>query len=280
MFLKLSVISDVFLGKMMSKENMIKIKLVVIAAISCFASITNAQQSELQQVESNLRSVNTQFGKARIVVVRELSDVKFPGLYEATVDGQSLVVSKDGTMAIVGDVFDLQNMVNLTRIAKQKGQADAVEQEIAKLSDNDLVIYPAKGKSIGQLYVFSDTTCGYCKKLHLEVEDYQNAGIDVKYIPYPRSQLVDGEPAFENMKQVMCAKNKANAMTKIKAGTDNGKFIKESYPEECVESIRKGRAAGRNVGLEGTPFMYLSKGDTRVIPGYQSSRIIISLFNQ
>jgi thiol:disulfide interchange protein DsbC len=264
----------------MKRENMIKINFLVIAAISCFASITNAQQSELEQVEKNLRSVNTQFGRASIVVVRELSDVKFPGLYEATVDGQSLVVSKDGTMAIVGDVFDLQNMVNLTRVEKQKGQADTIEQEIATLSDNDLVIYPAKGKSIGQLYVFSDTTCGYCKKLHLEVEDYQNAGIDVKYIPYPRSQLVDGEPAFENMKQVMCAKDKLDAMTKIKAGTDNGEFVKESYAEECVQSIRKGQVAGRNVGLEGTPFMYLTKGDTRIIPGYQSSKIIISLFTK
>jgi len=264
----------------MKRENMIIRNFLVIAAITCFASITNAQQSDLEQVESNLRSVNKQFGNARIVVVRELSEVKFPGLYEATVDGQSLVVSKDGTMAIVGDVFDLQNMVNLTRIAKQKGQADVVEQEIAKLSDNDLVIYPAKGESIGQLYVFSDTTCGYCKKLHLEVEDYQNAGIDVKYIPYPRSQLVDGELAFENMKQVMCAKDKPDAMTKIKAGTDNGEFVKESYPKECVESIRKGQDAGRNVGLEGTPFMYLSKGATRIIPGYQSSRNVIPLFSK
>jgi thiol:disulfide interchange protein DsbC len=82
------------------------------------------------------------------------------------------------------------------------------------------------------------------------------------------------------MKQVMCAKDKLDAMTKIKAGTDNGEFVKESYAEECVQSIRKGQVAGRNVGLEGTPFMYLTKGDTRIIPGYQSSRIIISLFTK
>jgi thiol:disulfide interchange protein DsbC len=260
---------------------MIKKRLLALAAIaSILSSITYAQESDLQQVENNLKSVNAQFANSAIVVMRELSDEKLPGLYEVTIDGQSLVVTKDGTRAVLGELFDLQKMINLTRIEKQKGQLVLVQQEIAKLSESDLVTYPAKGKSIGQLYVFSDTTCGYCKKLHLEVEDYQNAGIDVKYIPYPRSQLVDGQPAFENMKQVMCAKDKTEAMTKIKAGTDNGEFVQESYNAACVESIRKGQMAGRNVGLEGTPFMYLTKGAIQIIPGYQSSENIIPLFTK
>jgi thiol:disulfide interchange protein DsbC len=248
--------------------------------MASFANLACAQQSDLEQVENNLRNANVQFGSAKIVVVRELSNQKFPGLYEVNVDGQSLVVSKDGTRAIVGDVFDLQKMINLTRVEKQKEQVVIVEQEIAKLDENDFVTYPAKGKSIGQLYVFSDTTCGYCKKLHLEVNDYQNAGIDVKYIPYPRSELVDGQLAFENMKQVMCAKDKAAAMTKIKAGTDKGEFVKQSYAVECIGSIKKGKMAGRNVGLEGTPFMYLTKGQIRIVPGYQPSENIISLFTK
>jgi thiol:disulfide interchange protein DsbC len=257
---------------------MIKRSFLVLVVMATFTNFACAQQSDLEQVENNLRNANAQFGSAKIVVMRELSDEKFPGLYEVNVDGQSLVVSKDGTRAIVGDVFDLQKMINLTRIEKQKGQVVIVEQEIAKLDENDFVIYPAKGKSIGQLYVFSDTTCGYCKKLHLEVQNYQNAGIDVKYIPYPRSELVDGQLAFENMKQVMCAKDKAAAMTKIKAGTDDGEFVQESYAQECVDSVMKGKVAGQNVGLEGTPFMYLSKGDIQIIPGYQPSENIIPLF--
>ncbi len=40
----------------------------------------------------------------------------------------------------------------------------------------------------------------------------------------------------------------------------------------------KGKVAGQNVGLEGTPFMYLSKGDIQIIPGYQPSEKIIPLF--
>jgi len=38
--------------------------------------------------------------------------------------------------------------------------------------------------------------------------------------------------------------------------------------------------AGGNVELEGTPFMYLSKGAIQIIPGYQPSKNIIALFTK
>ena len=232
----------------------------------------------LAEVKANVEAANVRFGGANIVVHRELSDLDLPGLYEASIDGQALVVTSDGKTAIVGDVFSLSTMTNLTRLEKQKGQALLVEQEIAKLDESDFVTYPVSGKKVGQLYVFSDTTCGYCKKLHREIENYQQAGIEVKYIPYPRSALMDGEPAFERMKQVMCAEDKTVAMTEIKAGTDNGAYAKDAYADTCVDSIRKGQMAGRKVGLEGTPLMYLVGADIQIIPGYQASENVISLF--
>ena len=232
----------------------------------------------LAEVEANLQVANARFANANIVIHRELSALGLPGLYEASLDGQGLVVTADGQTAIVGDVFSLSTMTNLTRLEKQKGQVVLAKQEIAKLDESDFVTYPANGKRIGQLYVFSDTTCGYCKKLHKEVEEYQQAGIEVKYIPYPRSALMDGEPAFERLKQVMCAEDKRIAMTEIKEGTDNGAYVKESYADSCVDSIRKGQLAGRKVGLQGTPLMYLVGADIQIIPGYQAAENVISLF--
>ncbi|MBF7072868.1 DsbC family protein [Glaciecola sp. MH2013] len=259
---------------------MLKKSLVIFVTLVLALSNANANENELNVVENNLRAANPVFANANVVVHRELSSMNMEGLYEASIDGQSLVVTKDGKRAVIGEVFDLQNMVNLTRVEKQKGQVILAQQEIAKLNEDDFVTYPAEGESIGQLYVFSDTTCGYCRKLHLEVADYQKAGIDVKYIPYPRSQLIDGEVAFEKLKQVMCADDKQTAMTKIKEGSDNNAFVKTSYEQSCIDSIRKGQLAGRNVGLQGTPFMYLSDASTQIIPGYQESSMVISLFNK
>lgn len=232
----------------------------------------------LAEVEANLKTVNPRFANASIVVYRELSSLNLTGLYEASIDGQALVVTADGNTAIVGDVYSLSTMTNLTRSEKQKGQVLLAEQEIEKLSEDDFVTYPATGEKVGQMYVFSDTTCGYCKKFHKEIADYQQAGIEVKYIPYPRSGLREGDPAFERMKQVMCAEDKKLAMTEIKAGTDNGAYLKESYPDACVESIVKGQVAGRNIGLQGTPFIYLEDANIQIVPGYQASENLIPLF--
>jgi thiol:disulfide interchange protein DsbC len=255
------------------------ITVMALATLSCGAA-EDVAKPELKDVENNLKATNTMFSNASVIVYRELSSENMPGLYEASIDGQSLVVTADGKKAIVGEVFDLKTMANLTRAERQKGQVLLAKQEIAKLQEDDFVTYPAVGESIGQLYIFSDTTCGYCRKLHLEVEDYQNAGIDVKYIPYPRSQLVEGELAFEQMKQVMCADDKLEAMTKIKAGQDNNQYVKASYGEACVESVRKGQEAGRNIGLQGTPFMYLSEGKNQIVPGYQASSFVINMFER
>lgn len=253
---------------------------MVLATLTCFATSVSGQQSELQQVESNLRNVNTQFATANVLVIRELTSEQLPGLYEVTIDGQSLIVNKAGTRAIAGEVYDLQNMLNLTKAEKQKGQLVVVKQEIAKLNKQDFVTYPATDETIGKMYVFTDTTCGYCKKLHKEIKDYQTAGIEVNYIPYPRSQLLDGNVPYEKMKQVMCAKDKLDAMTKIKAGTDNDEFVKDSYNSACIESVKRGQLAGINVGLEGTPFIYLSDAKVQIIAGYQPSSAIINLFQK
>ncbi|MFQ3249742.1 DsbC family protein [Glaciecola sp.] len=253
-------------------------RVLFLLTLAFFATHLSAQQDDLKVVENNIKQANDKLANANIVVVRELSEHQLPGLYEVRLDGRTLVVTKDGTKAIIGEVFDLQKMINLTRVEQQKSQVVLVEKELTKMTKNDFVTYPAKGETVGKLYVFSDTTCGYCKKMHLEVENYQNAGIEVNYIPYPRNRLVDGDPAFERMKQVMCASNRTEAMTRIKAGTDNDDYVKNSYDPSCVETVLKGRAAGERIGLEGTPFMYLSKGEMQIIPGYQPSSAVISFF--
>jgi thiol:disulfide interchange protein DsbC len=253
-------------------------RVLLLLTMSFFACAVSAQQEDLKVVENNIKQANAKLANANVVVVRELSEHQLPGLYEVRLDGRTLVVTKDGSKAIIGEVFDLQKMINLTRVEQQKSQAVLVEKELAKMTEKDFVTYPANGETIGKLYVFSDTTCGYCRKMHLEVQSYQNAGIEVKYIPYPRNRLVDGDPAFESMKQVMCASNKTEAMTRIKADSDNGDYVQDNYDSACVDSVLKGRLAGERIGLEGTPFMYLSKGEMQIVPGYRPASDVIPYF--
>ena len=196
-----------------------------------------------------------------------------PGLLQVQTNRGLFYTSKDGKYFIAGRMFDIDaGMVNMTEKALANIRIDGVKE-----FKDSMIVFPAENEKY-KITVFTDTTCGYCKKLHKEVEEYQQAGIEVKYIPYPRSALMDGEPAFGRLKQVMCAEDKRVAMTEIKEGTDNGAYVKESYADSCVDSIRKGQLAGRKVGLQGTPLMYLVGADIQIIPGYQAAENVISLF--
>lgn len=37
--------------------------------------------------------------------------------------------------------------------------------------------------------VFTDITCGYCRKLHEQMKDYNALGITVRYLAFPRQGL-------------------------------------------------------------------------------------------
>jgi thiol:disulfide interchange protein DsbC len=257
-----------------------KAKILATAVMSIMmCSFANATD-DFSKIESSLRQVNDgRFKDSNVKVVRKVDLVGANGLYEVTIDGQTLVTTEDGKYGIIGDLFDLENMINLSAEERNKAMVDVVKAEIPKLSDDDMVVFPSTtGETKGSLYVFTDPTCGYCQKLHQEVEQYSSAGIAVKYIPYPRSALEDGQAGYEQTKQIMCADDKLEAMTKIKDGSHGGTFVKESYDDECVAKVAKGKELGMKVGLSGTPFLYLSTGE--VIPGYQPVANVISMFSK
>ena len=61
-----------------------------------------------------IRSSNPQLANAPISVIKELSDYGLPGAYEIILGGQTMVVDASGQYAIVGDVFALNSLTNLS----------------------------------------------------------------------------------------------------------------------------------------------------------------------
>ena len=266
MFKKLLVgatISLVLSGSVYASERTVKVE--------------DSQEAVLvEAIKENLKGkIN---GEVNVVVRQKVSQPELKDFYLVSVNGQEMVVHKDGRLSAIGNLFDLKTFVDLTSEAKNVGMMELSKKEIPKLKENEFITYKANGEKVGTLYVFTDPTCGYCKKLHTEVEFYQNAGIEVKYIPYPRSALQDGQAGYEKTKQAVCADDELTALTEIKAGTDSGKYVRESYDSSCIEKIRIGKELGQKIGFSGTPFLYLSTGE--VIPGYQPHESVISRFKR
>ena len=198
---------------------------------------------------------------------RTVSDpVKTPvdGIYATQFGGQYGYLTQNGRYVFVGELIDLETGQNLTGLAKGK----TAITELNKVALQNKVIYPAIGEEKAVLNVFTDTSCPYCRKLHAEVANLQQAGISVHYLPYPRGGQQG--PGYESLKQVWCAKDKLKAMDIAKelevgdlpdGNCEKGKFVDQGY------------ALGIKVGVSGTPSLFKSNGEN--IQGYVPYRELI-----
>ena len=189
-------------------------------------------------------------------------------LYLVKIGGRYAYITADGEHALIGNLVDIKNGINLT----EKIQARDNMPLVKSFPQKDLIIFPAIGKEKGSITVFSDTSCPYCKKLHKEVPALQQAGISVRYIPFPRGLQKGG--GYKQMKSVWCADDRLSAMD-IANGVSKGKL--ES--KECAvdDVLKAGYALGNELGVRGTPTIFLSDGSR--LGGYvKAIKIIDMLF--
>lgn len=188
------------------------------------------------------------------------------GLYEIMTPQGLLYVSADGSKLIRGHVFDLDNgMTNLT-----EARMNGVRKEMLASVDGTAIEYKAADEKY-VVNVFTDITCGYCRKLHNEMKDYNDAGITIRYLAFPRGG--ERSQAWNDMKRVWCAKDPHVAMDTAKAGSD---FQGTSCEEGKV--VGQHYALGNTFGVNGTPAMVLADGS--IVPGYvPPARLLATLQN-
>jgi len=119
--------------------------------------------------------------------------------------------------------------------------------------------------------VFTDTSCPYCRKLHQEVPELQQAGVTVRYVAFPRSGL-QGK-AYRTMRAVWCAEDRRAAMDSAK-----GAGIGKLGSGDCtgVKAVDAGYGLGQKFGIRGTPAIVLPDGSIQ--PGYMpASRLLARL---
>lgn len=243
--------------------------------------ISNPQQANMQQSTNTeslinaIRTQNPQFQNAPVRVFRELNEYGFPGFYEITIGGQGMVVNSTGEYAVVGDLFKLDGVNNLSASYRNALLAESAAAEVANISSELTIEFPANANvpELGTLYIFTDPTCPYCQRLHNERDTYAAAGVSIHYIPYPRSGL-NGERDYQQLVQIMCAENQAQAMSDFKDGNAEGRHTITGDDTQCRELVRQGFEMGQRIGISGTPFIIKSSGG--VIPGYSPAQAIIN----
>ena len=175
-----------------------------------------------------------------------------PGFQEVVLGGQLLYVSNDGKYLLSGALWDVAAKKNLT----EEGLGGLRMAALKSVGDDKRIVYKAKEPK-HTITVFTDIDCGYCRKLHQQMADYNKAGITVEYLFFPR--MGPGSEGFEQAVAVACAADKRGALTRSKAGT--------KLPHaNCKNSVAADYALGQRVGVDGTPAIYAEDGQQ--IGGY------------
>lgn len=189
------------------------------------------------------------------------------GLYEIVADKGIFYASKDGQYLFSGAIHQFQQgLPNLTDHKK----AQVASQTISNLR-NTFVTYKAANPRY-EILVFFDSSCGFCRKMHDEVSQYNAMGITVNYALYPRSGVTDrnGQPTQSTIElsNVACSSNPNIALNTLMQG---------GVPEtiQCEAPIDEHYELGQWLGVRGTPSVYDMAGNS-VSPGYTPAK---QLFN-
>lgn len=185
----------------------------------------------------------------------EIDSIKaspIPGYREVAIGGRVLYVSADGRYLIQGSLFDLNTRTSLT----ESSQAVIRRGILAKVGPERRIIFAA-AKPKHRITVFTDIDCGYCRKMHQQIAEYNKLGISVEYLFYPRAGV--GSDASDKAISVWCSADRRKAMTDAK----NDRALPK---KTCTNPIAADYALGQKMGFDGTPAIYAADGSQ--IGGY------------
>lgn len=187
-----------------------------------------------------------------------------PGLYEVVMGPKVFYVSEDGRYLVQGSLVDIKDRKDLTEARLAQARLGALQKMGV---DNMIVFKPKIAQHVA--YVFTDIDCGYCRKLHSEIDQYSKEGIEIRYMFFPRSG--PNTDSYFKAVSVWCAKDRNAALTQAKK---DGNLERKQCDNPVDEHMDLANAFGAN----GTPMIITDKGD--VLPGYVPAAQLAKILNQ
>lgn len=186
------------------------------------------------------------------VSIDDIQQLDNTGMYETILNGEVIYFSADARYVFQGDVIALESRENLT----ENKRVSLRQNALASLNESDMIVYEPK-KTKHTLTVFTDIDCGYCRKLHNQMAEYNALGIRIRYMAFPRAGI--DSDAYDKAEDVWCSDDRQQAMTDAK----NGKAVNS---KSCDTPVKAHYELGRQIGVTGTPALFLESGE--LLPGY------------
>lgn len=221
--------------------------LAFVAAIFVSAGSAAAEDATLEDVREQMSA------RFESISPEDVSKSPVDGWFTIQKGSVVAYVSGDGRYLLQGDLIDLESQINLTEKSRNNARRDLM---MALENERSIVFTPDEVKHT--VTVFTDIDCGYCRKLHSEIDQYMAKGIQVRYVLYPRNG--PASKAWNTSEEVWCSRDRNAALTAAK-------LDRSFESSKCDASIVSDHyMLGRDIGLSGTPAIVLEDGT--LIGGY------------
>ena len=220
----------------------------LILFILIFSVSVSASQDNIREGLKNILPDGT--------VIELIEPSPIPGIYAVYYgDLQPIYVTQDGSFFIYGDIYKI-NINSISNIT-EKSVAERRKLILQNIPSEELISFKSSNEQFSVI-VFTDVDCGYCRKLHNQIDEYNSLGISINYAAFPRSGL--GTSAFTKMVGAWCSDNPKDSMTKLK----NNSPLDISFCEN--QPVSKQYIIGKKLGVDGTPAIFSMDGE--MFPGY------------
>jgi thiol:disulfide interchange protein DsbC len=221
-------------------------KIINLAVLSMFGlsvSIAHADENAIRDaLTKSMPSI-----KIGSIKPSEVNDI-----YEVTVGGNIVYVSGDGKYLIQGHLVDVAARRDLT----EEKLGNTRKQALEKIGVDKMIVFAPKNSKY-TVSIFTDIDCGYCRKLHSEIDQYMAEGITIQYLFFPRAGK--GSDSYQKAVSVWCADDRKAALTAAKkGGTPPAKT--------CDNPVDEHMQLAEEFEVKGTPMMVTEKGN--IFPGY------------
>lgn len=226
------------------------IKIVALSAIGLALPVANADENAIKQA----------FAKSMPEIkIDSVKPSEVNGIYEVTVGSTILYATDNGKYLFQGRLIDVASRTDLTEKKLAATRLAALE----KIGQDKMIVFKPKIQKY-TVSIFTDIDCGYCRKLHSEIDQYLAEGITIQYLFFPRAGK--GSDSYNKAVSVWCADDRNAALT---AAKKDQKIPAKTCPNPVDEHMKLAEA----FEVKGTPMIVTEKGN--VYPGYLPAKQLV-----
>ncbi len=252
LFFDLTQFLDFYMNNI--KRFTLTIRFIVAATLLSFSMFSTAANTNPEHAELIQR-----FQEKLGFKIMSVADSSIPGLLQINTSSGIFYASENGEYLVNGRIYHVgDQIVDETGNSLKKFRLEGVEQFKASAIE-----FKAK-KEKYVVNVFTDTTCGYCRKLHNEMDILNDLGITVRYLAFPRQGI--NSQVYSDTVSIWCAEDPQSAMTIAKGGS-------KVPSKSCENSVADQYNFGKATGVNSTPNIIMPDGS--LVKGYQPAQSLL-----